>query len=188
MHSTSAVDMKRGTASTVASGRSARRPRSRWSRARTIAYWTLTLIVSFELVQGATWDLLQVVPLGVLGYPQYLAFIIGVWKLPCAITLLVPRFERLKEWAYAGAFFTFSGAAASYVFVGGEASNLIPLLIVPIVFAAITLGSWALRPADRRLAARASRTTLPPRAWIVPFVIVVAFLAISLATLPLFRS
>jgi hypothetical protein len=140
------------------------------------------------LVQGATWDLLQVVPLGVLGYPQYLAFIIGVWKLPCAITLLVPRFERLKEWAYAGAFFMFSGAAASYVFVGDGTSNWIPLLIVPSIFAAITLGSWALRPADRRLAARAGRTTLPPRAWIVPVVIVVAFLAISLATLPLFRS
>jgi hypothetical protein len=146
----------------------------------------LTLIVSFELVQGATWDLLQVVPLSVLGYPQYFAFIIGVWKLPCAITLLVPRFERLKEWAYAGAFFMFSGAAASYVFVGIGDSNWIPLLIVPSLFAAITLASWALRPADRRLAAPAERTSLPPRAWIVPVVIVFAFLAISLSTLPLF--
>jgi hypothetical protein len=157
---------------------------SRWSRARTIAYWALTLIVSWEMVAGSMWDLLQIeygrAVSDHLGYPHYLGFILGAWKLPCALTLLVPRFERLKEWAYAGAFFNYSGAAASHVLVGDGVSKW----IVPIIFAAITLGSWALRPADRRLAPRAERTGLAARAWIVPVVIVVALLAISLATLP----
>ncbi len=36
-----------------------------------------------------------------------------------AIAILVPRFPRLKEWAYAGIFFDLTGAAASCVAVGG---------------------------------------------------------------------
>ena len=41
-----------------------------------------------------------------LGYPPYLPLITGVWKLPCAMALVSPRFQRVKEWAYAGAFFS----------------------------------------------------------------------------------
>jgi hypothetical protein len=36
-----------------------------------------------------------------------------------AIAILVPRFPRLKEWAYAGIFFGLTGAAASVAAVGG---------------------------------------------------------------------
>src|SRR2546430_5841961 len=36
-----------------------------------------------------------------LGYPVYLLTILGVWKLAGGVTLLVPGFPRLKEWAYA---------------------------------------------------------------------------------------
>jgi len=39
-----------------------------------------------------------------LGYPVYLLTIIGIWKVLGTIALLVPRFPRLKEWAYAGIF------------------------------------------------------------------------------------
>jgi len=35
----------------------------------------------------------------------YFLTIIGVWKMLGAIAILVPRFPRLKEWAYAGIFF-----------------------------------------------------------------------------------
>src|SRR2546430_16157496 len=50
-----------------------------------------------------------------LGYPVYLLTILGVWKLAGGVTLLVPGFPRLKEWAYAGIFFELTGAAASFV-------------------------------------------------------------------------
>src|SRR5262249_48880364 len=87
-----------------------------------IAYWVATLIVANEMVAGALWDLLRIEYVrGVmpsLGYPLYMLYIIGVWKLPCAVTLLVPRFPRLKEWAYAGAFFNYTGALASHVLAG----------------------------------------------------------------------
>lgn len=74
--------------------------------ARFIGYWVLTLIIAFEMVAGSMWDLLRVeyvrTVFAHLGYPIYLLTILGVWKLPCAVVLFVPRFPRLKEWAYAG--------------------------------------------------------------------------------------
>jgi hypothetical protein len=48
-----------------------------------------------------------------LGYPMYFFAILGAWKVLGAIAILVPRFPRLKEWAYAGIFFDLTGAAAS---------------------------------------------------------------------------
>ena len=85
---------------------------------RTIIYWIFTFMVAYEMVAGGIWDLLRIeyvrVVLAHLGYPMYLLTIIGVWKIPCAIVLFLPRFLRLKEWAYAGAVFNYTGAAASH--------------------------------------------------------------------------
>jgi DoxX-like family len=110
--------------------------------------------VAYEMVAGSMWDLLRIeyvrVTLTHLGYPLYLLLILGVWKLPCAVVLLIPRFERLKEWTYAGAFFNYSGAVASHLFVGDRLS----VWIWPLVFALLTLVSWAVRPSERRLVAR----------------------------------
>ena len=82
-----------------------------------------------------------------LGYPVYLLTILGVWRLLGAITLLVPRFPRLKEWAYAGTFIELTGAAASWGTRGGSMGDL----IWPLAFALLTLASWALRPSGRIL-------------------------------------
>lgn len=82
-----------------------------------------------------------------LHYPTYLLKILGVWKPLGAIALLVPRFPRLKEWAYAGTFFNMTGAAASSVASGDDVSNVFWALL----FAVLTLASWALRPPSRTL-------------------------------------
>ena len=118
--------------------------------ARSIGYWTATLLVAGELGLGGVWDVLRVPQVtGVvdhLGYPSYFLIILGAWKIAGAVAVLVPRLPRLKEWAYAGAFFTYTGAIASHLTVGyavGEVWILAPL-------AAVTLVSWALRPATRR--------------------------------------
>ncbi len=84
-----------------------------------------------------------------LGYPLYLLKILGWWKPLGAIALLVPRFPRLKEWAYAGTFINMTGAAASHVACGDD----VGALIGPILFAVLTLASWALRPQSRTLGA-----------------------------------
>lgn len=119
-------------------------------RSRTIAYWVTTVIIAAELAVGGVWDILRIeyvreVLDQQLGYPAYFAVIIGVWKVPGAVALIVPRFPRVKEWAYAGAIFTYTGAAASHLTVGDVAGA-----IGPSIFAVIALASWALRPSDRR--------------------------------------
>jgi uncharacterized membrane protein YphA (DoxX/SURF4 family) len=82
-----------------------------------------------------------------LGYPAYLLIILGAWKVAGAVAILIPRFPRLKEWAYAGAFFSYTGALASHLAVGDG----IDKWAVLIVFAGLLTLSWGLRPGDRRL-------------------------------------
>ncbi len=83
-----------------------------------------------------------------LGYPAYLLKILGPAKLAGALVLLVPRMPRLEEWAYAGFVIDFGGALSSHYFHGDGADLLMP----PLGAMAILLGSYALRPASRRLA------------------------------------
>jgi hypothetical protein len=53
-----------------------------------------------------------------LGYPAYLMSMLGVAKLLGITALLAPKFDRLKEWAYAGFSFNLLGAAWSHAAVG----------------------------------------------------------------------
>jgi uncharacterized membrane protein YphA (DoxX/SURF4 family) len=122
-------------------------------RIRTIAYWVTTILGPASFVIGGFFHLTrnpQVLEvLGHLGYPAYFASILGFWKLMGAIAIVIPRFPRLKEWAYAGFFFNLTGAAASRVYVG---DGLIEI-IAPLLFLALVVASWALRPASRKLVA-----------------------------------
>jgi uncharacterized membrane protein len=115
-----------------------------------IAYWLTTTLVAAELALGGVWDLLRTPyvrsVIEHLGYPSYFLVIIGAWKVPGALALVVPRFPRLKEWAYAGAFFTYTGAIASHLVVGDGPDKW----AAPLVFAGLTGTSWALRPASWR--------------------------------------
>jgi uncharacterized membrane protein YphA (DoxX/SURF4 family) len=127
---------------------------------RVIGYWVTTTIIALELLAGGVTDLIHggtnvvggepvVEVLAHLGYPVYLLTILGVWKLPGGIALLVPGFPRLKEWAYAGAFFVYIGAAASAALSGY--SDPYTTIWGPFLFGMITLASWALRPQSRTL-------------------------------------
>jgi uncharacterized membrane protein YphA (DoxX/SURF4 family) len=123
-------------------------------KAKSIAYWTTTILVAFFISGGVT-QILQyranphgVVP--VLGYPTYFFAILGVWKVLGAIAILVPRFPRLKEWAYAGIFFDLTGAAASCAAVGGYGAYGFHV-IAPLIIAGFTVASWALRPPSRTI-------------------------------------
>jgi DoxX-like family len=118
---------------------------------KSISYWVITIVVAFCIGSGGAAELAGVPGtvdgLVRLGYPGYFVTIIGFWKLLGAIAILAPGFPRLKEWAYAGIFFNMTGAAATSVFVGVAPWHL----IVDLVLAALTIASWALRPASRRL-------------------------------------
>jgi len=66
-----------------------------------------------------------------LGYPEYLARILGVWKIlgVAAITLPLAK-GRLREWAWAGFFFDLSGAFVSHVAVGDAFAVAFPPLML----------------------------------------------------------
>jgi uncharacterized membrane protein YphA (DoxX/SURF4 family) len=127
---------------------SANRDRSmRW---RSAGYWLATVLVAAELGVGGVWDIARIpyvrdLVVG-LSYPSYFLVLLGIWKVLGAVALLVPRRPLLKEWAYAGAFFTYTGAIVSHL-TTGYALNELPLLTV---LTALTVLSWALRPPSRR--------------------------------------
>jgi len=124
-------------------------------KARNIAYWTTTILIAFFIGSGGGAQIAQylgnphgVVP--VLGYPMYFFAILGFWKVLGAIAILVPRFPRLKEWAYAGIFFDLTGAAASCATVGGYGAYAFHM-IAPLILTVFTAVSWALRPESRTI-------------------------------------
>jgi hypothetical protein len=125
------------------------------SKSRTIVYWIMTALVAFFIGSGGIAQVMQyfasphaVVP--VLGYPMYFFAILGFWKFFGALTILVPRFPRLKEWAYAGIFFDLTGAAASNAMSGGYGAYGFHV-IAPLIITGFMLASWALRPSSRKL-------------------------------------
>jgi hypothetical protein len=124
---------------------------------KTILYWFTTVSVAMPIGSGGVGQMMQfranphgVVP--VLGYPMYFFAILGIWKVLGAIAILVPRFPRLKEWAYAGIFFDLTGAAASCAAVGGYGAYAFHV-IAPLIIAGFMMASWALRPPSRTLGA-----------------------------------
>lgn len=131
------------------------------SRGTTIGYWVATGLVAFAFLAGGAGDLAHppevVEGMAKLGYPLYFLTILGAWKVLGAIAIVSPRLPRLKEWAYAGMVFDLTGASASHLFTGDPVGKA----IVPLVLTGLVAASWALRPADRRLADPAA---LPARA------------------------
>src|SRR6266536_3542674 len=122
------------------------------SKMKVIGYWVTTILIALETLAGGRTDLFSgprvVDVVTSLGYPVYVLAILGIWKIPGAITLVVPGFLRLKEWAYAGIVFELTGAAASQA-VRGRPNDV----IAPVVLLGLALASWALRPPNRVLGA-----------------------------------
>jgi hypothetical protein len=162
------------------------RGRWSWNRIRTIAFWVSTFVVVFELTAGSVWNFMQIewvrVQLNHLGYPPYFIYINGAWQIGGAAAIIGPRFPRLKEWAYAGAFFHFSGAVVSHLLAG----DFVPIgtWLTPLVFLMFVIVSWALRPADRRLPNAGLAPETRPLAWAVPIGILLVLFVVSYLTLP----
>ncbi len=121
-----------------------------------IIYWISTLWLALGMTSTGIVQLLKmkaegaVAPPGVegiihLGYPVYFLTILGAWKILGVVALLIPKFPLLKEWAYAGFFFTMTGAIYSHIAVSDPVIELFPSLLLLI----LTVLSWYFRPADR---------------------------------------
>ncbi len=181
------------------------RSRWSWSRIRPIAFWTTTFIIVGELTAGSVWNLRSIewveVQLHHLGYPHFFAYISGAWQVGAAVAIIAPRLPLIKEWAYVGSFFLWSGAVMSHL----SAGDGVEVWWVPLMFATFAIASWVLRPPDRRLPETRLRRDRPadagqdgagppetcprawetrPRAWAVPIVLLVVLYAFSFLSLP----
>jgi len=123
-----------------------------------IIYWVSTLWLALGMLSTGTVQLLRmkaegaVSPPGVygithLGYPVYFLTILGFWKILGGIAVLIPSIPLIKEWAYAGFFFTMSGAIFSHIAVGDSMSEIFPSLLLLI----LTVVSWYFRPENRKI-------------------------------------
>jgi uncharacterized membrane protein YphA (DoxX/SURF4 family) len=122
------------------------------SKRNKIIYWIATVWLSLGMLSSGIIQLLQteaeVEFMAKLGYPEYFLIILGVWKVLGVIAILIPKYPLLKEWAYAGFFFTMTGAMFSHVASGDPLTAAIPALLLTV----LTVVSWHFRPAGRKVA------------------------------------
>jgi len=117
--------------------------------ARKIIYWVSTgLLAALSVFAGLTY--LAGSPQAVqgfahVGYPQQLRIILGIAKLLGAISLVVPGWPKLKEWAYAG--FTFAWISA---FVAHYLAKDGPKAFVPLILLILLFVSYLNRPASHQ--------------------------------------
>ena len=115
-----------------------------------IIYWISTIWLALGMLSTGIVQLLkpeeEVAKITHLGYPVYFLTLLGIWKILGVAAVLIPKFPRLKEWAYAGFFFTMSGAAISHIALGDPMTEIIPSLLLLL----LTLVSWYFRPANRK--------------------------------------
>ena len=96
-------------------------------------YWIMTSLMAAFMLLASVPDVLRLPQaaaiFGHLGYPVYLLPFLGTAKTLGIIAVLVPAFQRLKEWAYAGLVFDVIGALYSHLSVGDSPSGWMPALI-----------------------------------------------------------
>ena len=111
-----------------------------------IIYWIVTILFAALMLMSGVLELIGTKEgnelIIALGYPLYLNYILGIAKVLGAIALLVPMFNSIKEWAYAGFSFDLIGASLSFAFAGGfgPMDIISPLIILAVMF--VSYFSW----------------------------------------------
>lgn len=121
-------------------------------KTKKITYWLATSLVGLVLFgSGAAYlsgSEVMAENFQRMGYPLYFMSLLGVWKVLGAVALLTPGFPRITEWAYAGAFFTFSSAIVSHVAAGEALTVAIPA-VVALTSLAVSYGLRSARSATQ---------------------------------------
>ena len=102
-----------------------------------IIFWVVTGLFSVFMLSSAIPDILMTAEAKTfmqhLGYPDYFTCFIGVAKVLGIIAILLPGFQRIKEWAYAGLFYDLFGATYSIIAKDGFMPPML-IMLLPIVF------------------------------------------------------
>ncbi len=116
---------------------------------RNVIFWVSTALVAasgfvaaFAYLSGGP----QVVEgFAHVGYPQQLRVLLGIAKPLGSIALLIPRWPRLKEWAYAGFTFAWIAAFVAHYLAGDGSKAYMPLALLVVLAV-----SYATRPGSRQ--------------------------------------
>ncbi len=112
-----------------------------------VLYWTSTILFALLMIFSAVGGIQpsqQAVQLihDSLGYPIYFIQFISVAKLIGSVAILIPSFNRIKEWAYAGLFFDLSAAIYSGIASSGKFDPLMITLLIWIVPGILSYVFW----------------------------------------------
>jgi len=120
-----------------------------------IIYWIATIWLSLGMLSTAIVQLSKakegpgaINSMTHLGYPIYFLTILGFGKILGVAVVLIPKSPLLKEWAYAGFFFSMSGAAISHIVMRDPFGEIFP----SVLLLNLTMVSWYFRPASRKIA------------------------------------
>ena len=120
------------------------------SKRNKIIYWIATIWLALGMTSTGIVQIIGIEDeaklFNSINFPLYMMAFLGVSKLLGVIAVLVPKFPVLKEWAYAGFFFSMTGALYSHIASGNGAAEIFP----PILLLILTMTSWYFRPADRK--------------------------------------
>ncbi|WP_109700213.1 DoxX family protein [Chitinophaga deserti] len=120
------------------------------SKRNKIIYWVATIWMCLGMASTGIVQIMQVKEevdmMNHLGYPAYFMTLIGVWKLLGVVVVLIPKYPVLKEWAYAGFFFTMSGATISHLIKSDPIADTLP----PVFLLLLIALSYFFRPANRK--------------------------------------
>ena len=130
------------------------------TKAKKIGYWVTTIWLALGMFSTGIVQIIKMPHEAIenvqrLGYPVYLVTILGVWKILGVAAILAPRMPLVKEWAYAGFFFTMTGAFISHLVVRDPFGEIFPSVLLLL----LTIVSWFLRPESLQLVAEPARST-----------------------------
>ena len=112
-----------------------------------IIYWISTIIFAALMVFSAiggiqpTQQAIQIMH-DMLGYPVYFIQFISIAKLLGVIAILIPGFNRIKEWAYAGLFFDLAGAIYSGIASSGKFDPMMLTMAIWLVPGIVSYYFW----------------------------------------------
>ncbi len=112
-----------------------------------ILYWVFTLAFSGLMIYSSVGGIgpdekTKAIFHGWLGYPVYFIQLISWAKIIGSIAILIPGFNRIKEWAYAGLFFDLGGAVFSALTVAGSFDPRMLMMLIWILPGLLSYILW----------------------------------------------
>ncbi len=123
-----------------------------------IIYWIATIWLSLGMISTGIVQLFNVKAeiafIVQLGYPIYFINLLGFWKIVGVVFILIPKLPLLKEWAYAGFFFTMTGALYSHICMNNSMKDIYPAILLLV----LTIVSWYYNPYSFRAISKSSKS------------------------------